>query len=181
MSGCTQLPCQLCGEEVGTLDEHDRCEQCVLRAERLANELLASLESFVRDALESGLSEDQLRDAFELTLAGEEAELPDLAVARQREDGERGTWFVQPYSAWLDHVPESEPNRIRRVRRMRGLSAEHLADELGVAVAELALWEHTPEVPADIVERLAEIFGVSVPHLMKTDTDWLAAGPGRQG
>ena len=169
----TQSRCELCGEEVGYLDEHDRCEQCVLRAERLSTELFASLEEFVRAGLDSGLTEDQLREAFELVLAGEEAELPDLAVARQLGEGERGMWFVQPYSAWLDHVPEYEPNRIRRLRRTRGLSAERVAEELGVAVAELALWEHTPEVPAPIVERLAAIFGVSVPHLMKTDTDWL--------
>src|SRR5579884_1916326 len=161
--------CELCGEEVGRLDEHDRCEQCVLRAERLAAELLSALEEFVREGLESGLTEDQLRGAFELALAGEEAELPDLAVARHLGEGEQGTWFVQPDSAWLDHVPEYEPNRIRRLRHMRGLSAERVARDLGVAVAELALWEHTPEVPADIVERLAEMFGVSVPHLMKTD------------
>lgn len=169
----TPSRCELCGEQVGRLDEHDRCEQCVLRAERLASELLTSLEEFVRAGLESGLSEDQLREAFELILAGEEAELPDLALARQLGEGNRGTWFVQPYSAWLDHVPEYEPNRIRRLRQARGLSVERVAEELGVAVAELALWEHTPEVPANVVERLAEIFAVSVPHLMKTDTDWL--------
>jgi DNA-binding transcriptional regulator YiaG len=169
----TQPRCELCAEAAACLDEHDRCEGCVLRAERLANELLASLEEFVRAGLKSGLTEDQLREAFELTLTGEEAELSDLAVARQLRDGERGAWLVQPYSAWLDRVPEYEPNRIRRLRRMLGLSAEHVAAQLGVAVAELALWEHTPEVPAHIVERLAEIFGVSVPHLMKTDIDWL--------
>jgi DNA-binding transcriptional regulator YiaG len=53
------------------------------------------------------------------------------------------------------------------------MSAEVLAGQLGVAVAELALWEHTPEVPSHIVEQLAAIFSVSVPHLMKTDMDWL--------
>ncbi len=173
MSTCAQSRCELCGQEVGRLDEHDRCEQCVLRAERLASDLVSPLEEFVQAGLRSGLSEDQLRELFELTLAGGEAVLPDLAVARQLTDGDRGTWYVQPYSAWLDHVPEYEPNRIRRLRHMRGLSAEHVAAELGVAVAELALWEHTPEVPAHIVEQLAEIFGVSVPHLMKTDIDWL--------
>jgi DNA-binding XRE family transcriptional regulator len=164
--------CELCGE-AGRLDEHDRCEQCVLRAERLASELLASLEELVRTGLESGLTEAQLREAFELTLAGEEAALPGLAVARQQTDGDRGAWSVQPYSAWLDYVPEYEPNRIRRLRRMRALSAERVAEELGVTVSELALWEHTPRVPAHIAQRLAEIFGVSVPHLMKTDMDWL--------
>lgn len=169
----TQSCCELCGEEVARLDEHNRCERCVLRAERLTSELLAALEEFVRAGLESGLTEDQLREVFELSLAGEEAELPDLAVARALSEAQRGTWFVQPYSAWLDHVPEYEPNRIRRLRHMRGLSAERVAEELGVTVAELALWEHTPEVPAPIVERLAEFFGVSAPHLMKTDVDWL--------
>lgn len=169
----TQSRCELCGEEVARLDEHNRCEECVLRAERLASELLTALEEFVRAGLESGVNEEQLREAFELTLAGDEAELPDLALARQVGEGDRGTWSVQPYSAWLDHVPDYEPNRIRRLRRMRGLSAERVADQLGVAVAELALWEHTPEVPTHIVEQLAEMFGVSVPHLMKTDIDWL--------
>ncbi len=42
-----------------------------------------------------------------------------------------------------------------------------------MGVAELALWEHSPEVPEDIVDELAAIFAVSVPHLMKTDMDWL--------
>jgi hypothetical protein len=169
----TQFRCQLCGEAVGCLDEHDRCEECVLRAERLARELLVSLEEFVRAGLENGLTEEQLREAFELTLSGEEAELPDLAVAREVSPGELAAWSVQPQSAWLDHIPDYEPNRIRRLRQSRGLSAERVADELGVCVAELALWEHTPEVPAHVARRLADIFGVSVPHLMKTDMDWL--------
>jgi DNA-binding transcriptional regulator YiaG len=169
----TQSRCDLCGEEVERLDEHGRCEQCVLRAQRLANELFASLEDFVRSGLESGLTEEQLREAFEVTLASDDAEIPELALARHVAEGERASWFVEPFSAWLDYVPAYEPNRIRRLRHMRGLSAERVAETLGVTVAELALWEHTPEVPADVVRRLAEIFGVSVPHLMKTDMDWL--------
>jgi ribosome-binding protein aMBF1 (putative translation factor) len=173
MFTCTEFRCELCGEEVGRLDEQNRCEQCVLRAERLATEPLARLEELVQAALETGLTEQQLREAFELSLAGEEGELPELALSRQHREDERVEWVVAPYSAWLDYVPDYEPNRIRRLRRMRALSAETVADRLGVAVAELALWEHTPEVPADIVHRLAEMFGVSVPHLMKTDMDWL--------
>lgn len=173
MFTCTESRCELCGEEVARLDEHNRCEQCVLRAQRLASELFASLEEFVRVGLESGLTEEQLREAFELTLAGEEAELADLSLARQVGSGAEGAWSVQPYSAWLDYVPDYEPNRIRRLRHMRAISAERLAEELGVTVSELALWEHTPEVPASIIRRLAEIFGVSIPHLMKTDMDWL--------
>lgn len=169
----TESRCELCGQEVGRLDEHDRCEQCVLRAQRLASELSGSLEDFVRSGLASGLTEQQLREAFELALAGEEADLPDLAVARQLAEGDQAIWFVEPYSAWLDHVPDFEPNRIRRLRHMRAMSAERVAEELGVTVSEVALWEHTPEVPAPIAERLAEILGVSVPHLLKTDIDWL--------
>lgn len=166
--------CELCGQDVTCLDEHDRCEQCVLRAELLAAELLPALEQFVRAGLERGLSEDQLREAFDLCLSDREGELAELSLSRRPGWGdEAGIWRLTPYSAWLDDAHEHEPNRIRRLRRERGLSAEVLADRLGVGVAELALWEHTPEVPSQIVEQLAAIFAVSVPHLMKTDMDWL--------
>lgn len=166
--------CELCGDSVARLDEHDRCEQCVLRAERIAEELLAELENLVRAGLEAGLSEEQLREAFELTLGDEEGELSELSVSRHARRGIRGAaWAVDPNSAWLDYGPDFLPNRIRRLRRMRALSAEALAERLGVTVSELALWEHTTEVPTDKVQELAGVFGVSVPHLMKTDMDWL--------
>jgi helix-turn-helix protein len=166
--------CDLCGQYVTCLDEEDRCEQCVLRAELLAGELLPALEQFVRAGVERGLSEEQLREAFELCLSDREGELAELSLSRRPGwVGEAGIWRLTPYSAWLDQVPEHEPNRIRRLRRERGLSAEALAERLGVGVAELALWEHTTEVPEHIVDELAVIFAVSVPHLMKTDMDWL--------
>lgn len=167
--------CELCGSDVTCLDEQDRCEQCVLRAEQLADELLPAMEQFVRAGLERGLTEDQLREAFELCLNDGEGDLPELSVGRNPgRAGRASIWEITPYSAWLDQPPEYEPNRIRRLRRERRLSAEVVAQRLGVAVAELALWEHTPEVPSEVVEQLATIFGVSVPHLMKTDMDWLA-------
>jgi hypothetical protein len=56
---------------------------------------------------------------------------------------------------------------------MRALSGEALAERLGVTVSGLGLWEHTTEVPKDVVQELAGVPGVSVPHLMKTDMDWL--------
>jgi DNA-binding transcriptional regulator YiaG len=164
-----QSRCALCGNDVTCLDEEDRCEQCVLTAE-----LCPSLEELVQTGLRMGLSEDQLRDVFELILADQQGELPELSVTR--EPAARDThavWHIAPYSAWLDQHPEYEPNRIRRVRRGRGLSAEVVARRLGVSVAELALWEHTPEVPDEVVNELSVMFGVSVPHLMKTDMDWL--------
>jgi hypothetical protein len=169
-----QSRCALCGNDVTCLDEEDRCEQCVLTAERLALELCPSLEELVQAGLRMGLSEDQLRDVFELILADRQGELAELSVAREpaARDG-HAVWHITPYSAWLDQHPEYEPNRIRRVRRERGLSAEVVAQRLGVSVAELALWEHTIEVPEEIVNELAVMFGVSVPHLMKTDMDWL--------
>ena len=167
-----QAHCELCGQDVARVDEDDRCEQCVLRAQGLAAELFACLEDLVRLGLDGGLAEEQLRAAFELSLADEEGELSELSVARHA-DGERGIWSVSPHSAWLDYSSECLPNRIRRLRRARGMSAEALATRLGVTVSELALWEHTTEVPKDVVEELAEIFNVSVPHLMKTEMDWL--------
>jgi hypothetical protein len=170
----SQARCELCGNLVACLDEQDRCEQCVLTAERLAVELLPSVEELVQSARAMGLSEDQLREAFELSLSDTGGELAELSVTREPGEGRRqAVWHIAPYSAWLDQHPEYEPNRIRRLRRERGLSAELVAGRLGVAVAELALWEHTLEVPEDIVRQLAEMFGVSVPHLMKTDMDWL--------
>lgn len=166
--------CELCGDEVARLDEHDRCEQCVLRAERIAEELLGELENLVRAGLEAGLSEGQLREAFDLALADEEGELSELSITRHaRRPDRRAAWTVDPYSAWLECEADFLPNRIRRLRRTRAMSAEVLAGRLGVSVSELALWEHTTEVPQDVVEALAAIFGVSVPHLMKTDMDWL--------
>jgi ribosome-binding protein aMBF1 (putative translation factor) len=146
----------------------------VLRAERIAEELLAELENLVRAGLEAGLSAEQLREAFELSLADEEGELSELSITRHiRRAGRQAAWSVDPYSAWLDYEPDFLPNRIRRLRRTRAMSAETLADRLGVAVSELALWEHTTEVPEHVAEELAAVFGVSVPHLMKTDMDWL--------
>ena len=166
--------CELCGDQAARLDEHDRCEQCVLRAERIAEELLGELENLVRAGLEAGLSEEQLREAFELTLSDRDGELSELSITRHaRTTGRVAAWSVDPYSAWLEHEPDFLPNRIRRLRRMRTLSVEALADRLGVTVSELALWEHSDEVPADVAEELASVFGVSVPHLMKTDMDWL--------
>lgn len=169
-----QARCALCGSGVSCLDEEDRCEQCVLTAERLAGELLPSLEELVQGGLRMGLSEDQLREAFELIVADRDGELPDLSVTRApAPPAGHAVWHIAPYSAWLDQHPEYEPNRIRRLRRERGLSAEVVAGRLGVSVSELALWEHTLEVPGDVVDELADMFGVSVPHLMKTDMDWL--------
>lgn len=168
-----QARCELCGQDVACLDEQDRCEQCVLNADRLASELFPSMEEFVQTTQRLGMSREQLREAIELILDDREGELPELSVMRQAADERHSVWHIAPYSAWLDQHPEYEPNRIRRVRRERGLSAEVVADRLGVKVSELALWEHTLEVPEEIVNELAVMFGVSVPHLMKTDMDWL--------
>jgi DNA-binding transcriptional regulator YiaG len=166
--------CELCGQAVARVDEHDRCEQCVLRAEALAAELLVRLEELVRRGLAAGLTEAQLRDAFELSLADEVGELSELSLSRHPAAGEeRGTWQVDPQSAWLDSGSEALPNRIRRLRQEKAMSAESLAAMLGVSVSSLALWEHTAEVPQGVARRLAEILGVSVPHLMKTDVEWL--------
>jgi len=133
----TASRCALCGDEVARLDEHDRCERCVLRAERIAEELLAELENLVRAAREAGLSEEQLREAFELTLGDEEGELSELSVSRQvRREGRAASWRVNPYSAWLDYEPDFLPNRIRRLRRMKALSAEALADHEALPLVE---------------------------------------------
>lgn len=169
-----QSRCALCGSVVACLDEEERCEQCVLTAERLAAELLPAMEEFVQLALRMGLTEDQLREAFELVASDGEGELPELSLHREPGPGDRSAvWHVAPYSAWMDQHPEYEPNRIRRLRRERGLSAETVSRQLGVPVAELGLWEHTLEVPDEVARELARMFGVSVPHLMKTDLDWL--------
>jgi hypothetical protein len=169
-----QARCELCGQDVSCLDEQNRCEQCVLTAERVARELMPNLEEQVQVALQIGLSREQLLEAFELIIRDGEGELGELSITRAPAAGDgHPVWHIAPYSAWMDQHPEYEPNRIRRVRRERGLSAEVVAGHLGVCVAELALWEHTVDVPDDVVRALAELFGVSVPHLMKTDMDWL--------
>src|SRR5436305_6525670 len=120
-----QARCALCGNEVSCVDEEERCEQCVLTAERLSAELFPGLEELVQTGLRMGLTEDQLRDVFELVVSDGQGEVSELSVARQpAADDTHAVWHIAPYSAWLDQHPEYEPNRIRRLRRGQGLSAE---------------------------------------------------------
>jgi len=124
--------CARCGREVACLDEHDRCEQCVIAAHSIVCGPLTSLEAVVDDLVGLGLSADQIRRAVELSLTNAIGVVDGAMVARcPTTTGERGVWGVEPGSAWLDGS-RSEPNRIRGLRRSAGMSREGLADHLAV-------------------------------------------------
>ena len=121
--------CQLCGHEVACLDEQDRCEQCVLRAERLAADLLPAMEQFVRAALESGLTENQLLEAFELCLLNDEGELSELSVSRN--PACTGAWTRESTATTRtlrpQHAPHADPGNFGQSASARDRHHRHAA------------------------------------------------------
>lgn len=95
--------CARCGERVALVDEHDRCEQCVLGAEHAAAHLTEYIEGTVADLLRDRLvTTDQLRALFELTLANAAGTVPGTLLARQPvttlERGVCGRWHRRLHS-----------------------------------------------------------------------------------
>jgi transcriptional regulator with XRE-family HTH domain len=61
-------------------------------------------------------------------------------------------------------------NRLRELREARGLSQEELADKVGSSEPQIWRYEHNKGNPTkDVLERLADFFGVSVDELLGRD------------
>ncbi len=59
---------------------------------------------------------------------------------------------------------------IAHLRKIRGVSQEHMAGELDITRARLSSWEeHRADPPIDMLIRLSEYFNVSVDSLIKID------------
>lgn len=59
-------------------------------------------------------------------------------------------------------------DRIKEFRKSRGLSAEEVADKLGVSLSTLYRYENSTisKIPIDIIEKLCSILGVTTSELM---------------
>ena len=61
--------------------------------------------------------------------------------------------------------------RIRDLRTCAGMTQRELADKLGISGAAVAQWETGDKRPTvGNLERLADIFGVSVDYILGRDT-----------
>jgi hypothetical protein len=78
------LICSSCGMGDRRLDEHDRCEQCVMDAERRACRL-DELEDAIDQLRAVDLTDEQVRAAVELKLANRPGRLPGDFVQRQKD------------------------------------------------------------------------------------------------
>ncbi|WP_270743799.1 helix-turn-helix domain-containing protein [Streptococcus infantarius] len=66
-------------------------------------------------------------------------------------------------------------NRLKELRKEKGLSQQALANELGVHYRTLQNWENgKSNIKPEKAELLADYFGVSVPYLLGYDTKTLA-------
>ena len=139
MATATDIRCALCGEAQRLLDEHDRCEQCVIDLELIAAQTLAELECAVESGLSKGLTRDQLREVFEMMLTDGEGKAPAIHLRRRRSPVS-ADWFLEPASAFIENDSEYERNAIARLRWGSGLSRDALARQLGVSVTDVALW-----------------------------------------
>ena len=59
-------------------------------------------------------------------------------------------------------------DRIKEFRKLRGLSAEEVADKLAVSLSTLYRYENSTisKIPIDIIEKLCSILGVTTSELM---------------
>ena len=63
-------------------------------------------------------------------------------------------------------------NRIKELRKSRGLTQEELAGVVGVTKLSISNWElGVHEVKIDKANRLADYFGVSIPYLLGYDSE----------
>ena len=61
--------------------------------------------------------------------------------------------------------------RIRDLRTCAGMTQRELADKLGISSVAVAKWESGENRPtADNLERLADIFGCSIDHILGRDS-----------
>lgn len=63
-------------------------------------------------------------------------------------------------------------NRLKELRKSRKMTRVELAEKLGVTKLTILNWEHgTHEIKGSNAKKLADLFGVSIPHLLGYDTD----------
>ncbi len=163
--------CVSCRKTITRLDEHDRCEQCVMDAEHVAAQLFHDLENIVAKALESSVTLDQLREALEMSIANKGGILSSGGFYRELVDApcERGFWTIVPGSSFLDDDEPRRKNRIRQLRHMSVMSREAVAEKIGVSVDELAAWEQDVlprEDQAQAYANLCNLFGVMPAFLL---------------
>ena len=165
--------CALCGELVALVDEHDRCERCMIDAEHVATELTEYLEGTVAELLRDGLvTVEQLRGAFELTLANAAGTVPGLGLMRRPvTTRERGMWEVAVPSAWLEGRKGPAKN-IGHLRNASRLTLEELAERLGVTPQDVALWERGATPPEGYVRAMSEMWAVSADYILGLDRDY---------
>ena len=170
MAEMTVVRCIRCGEDVALLDEHGRCEQCHIDAMQTVCGPLTDLEELVRDWLDRGLTPSQLQEAMEMSLADREGPLSGTLLTRESVGGtcERGIWDWPP--SLFDDKDRSELSKIGQCRRESGLTLEGLANGLGVAMSELALWEQGAIVPPrEHAVTLADYFGMALDYMLGCD------------
>ncbi|MCR5503599.1 MAG: helix-turn-helix domain-containing protein [Lachnospiraceae bacterium] len=58
--------------------------------------------------------------------------------------------------------------RIKEIRRVRGMSVEEVAGKLGVSVSTLYRYENSSisKIPIDVIDRLCAVFGITAGELM---------------
>lgn len=159
----TGSACINCGA-TGLVDENARCERCVMDADRHAI-ALQNIEDALVEGSESGLTDAQLREAQEQTLANRAGSLTGTLAARGLDSDGRGFWDLEAPSAFQDDDGGAR-NRLRKFRRSGNYTLDELADELGVSATDVALWEIGAPVPEEPLERLCELFGVSAIWLL---------------
>src|SRR4051812_40182267 len=87
--------CVIC-EATARLDEHGRCRACVVSAERRAI-ALQDLDAAVTEALENGVTREELHAAVDLSVDNHAGTLAKILVAREPVDTiERAIWEVSP-------------------------------------------------------------------------------------
>ena len=63
-------------------------------------------------------------------------------------------------------------DRIQAFRKQNGLSQSQLADKLGISYAQLSRYEIKDiQPPADVLSKLADIFGTSIDYLVNGDNE----------
>ncbi|WP_416458359.1 helix-turn-helix domain-containing protein [Streptococcus thermophilus] len=63
-------------------------------------------------------------------------------------------------------------NRLKELRKAKGLTQQELAKEMGTTKLTISNWENEKHtIKADKAKQLAEYFNVSVPYLLGYDTD----------
>jgi hypothetical protein len=83
MAEMTVVCCIRCSKDVALVDEHGRCEQCHIGAEKWACGPLTDLEELVKDWLDWGLTPSQLREALEMSLLDTEGPLTGTLLTRE--------------------------------------------------------------------------------------------------